>query len=173
MLSGPEPLTDAHDISQFSCGKSALDQWLKTRALANHQHGFTLVMVAHEARRVVGFYGLAPTGVEPRLLSRPVRTGQPPNPVPCILLGQLATDSAWAGRGIGSALLRSAVTRSLEASKLVGGRALVVRAVDAEAADYWRRHGFMASKDDPLLFFQSFPNLAATLGDTDKRDSVR
>lgn len=102
LLSAPEALTAAHDVSEFSCGKPPLDHWLKTRALSNQEKGFTAVLVVHEASRVVGYYGLAPTAVVPGSLPRSIRTGQPPDPVPCLLLGQLATDIAWAGRGIGT-----------------------------------------------------------------------
>ena len=76
-------------MASFACGKPALDSWLKTRALANQQKGFTVVMVVHEAGRVVGYYGLAPTAVLPAAMPRSIRTGQPPSPVPCLLLGQL------------------------------------------------------------------------------------
>ncbi|MBF0335777.1 MAG: hypothetical protein HQL40_19405 [Alphaproteobacteria bacterium] len=86
-LSAPELLTASHDVSQFACGKPALDHWLKTRALANQQKGFTVVLVVHEAGRVVGYHGLAPTAIVPAILPRSIRTGQPPDPVPCLLLG--------------------------------------------------------------------------------------
>ena len=111
VLSGPEPLTSAHDVSRFSCGKPALDTWLKTRALSNQEKGFTAVIVVHEDGRVVGYYGLAPTAVVPSALPRSIRTGQPPDPVPCLLLGQLATDLAWIGKGIGTGLLKHALGR--------------------------------------------------------------
>jgi hypothetical protein len=58
-LSFPKPIDEGHDVSSFACGKLPLDNWLKTRALANHQKGFSAVIVAHENRRVVGYYGLA------------------------------------------------------------------------------------------------------------------
>ncbi len=98
-LSPPEALDSQHDVSQFSCGKPALDNWLKTRALPNQDKGFTVVMVVHDGGRVVGYYGLAPTAIVPSAMPRSIKTGQPPNPVPCLLLGQLATDEAWAGQG--------------------------------------------------------------------------
>lgn len=161
--SPPELLTDAHDVSQFSCGKSSLDHWLRARALTNQQKGFTVVMVVHEAMRVVGYYGLAPTAIVPSSLPRSIRTGQPPDPVPCLLLGQLATDTAWAGKGIGSGLLKHALTRCVDGARLVGGRALLVNAVDAEAGAWWRRRGFLPSKDDPLVLFRSIPDIAASL----------
>lgn len=162
-LSAPELLTDAHDVAAFSCGKPTLDNWLKIRALSNQQKGFTVVMVVHDAGRVVGYYGLAPTAIVPATLPRSIRTGQPPNPVPCLLLGQLATDQAWAGHGIGNGLLKHALTRSVEAARLIGGRALVVNAVDAQAATFWQRRSFLPSRDDPLVLFRSMADIAATL----------
>ena len=120
-LSLPEPLTAAHDLSQFSCGKSALDHWLKTRALSNQEKGFTAVIVVHEDNLVVGYYGLAPTAVVPSVLPRSIRTGQPPDPVPCLLLGQLATDLAWTGKGVGTGLLKHALERCVAAAHLIGG----------------------------------------------------
>jgi GNAT superfamily N-acetyltransferase len=162
-VTAPELLTAAHDLSEFSCGKPSLDHWLKTRALQNQERGFTVVMVVLEDKRVVGYYGLAPTAVIPASLPRSIRTGQPPNPVPCILLGQLATDTGWMGRGIGTGLLRHALTRCVEGAKLIGGRALLVNAVDDEAAEFWRRKGFLASKDDPLVLFRSIADIAASI----------
>jgi GNAT superfamily N-acetyltransferase len=162
-LSFPERLAPAHDVSRFSCGKPTLDHWLKTRALSNQQKGFTAVIVVHEFGRVVGYYGLAPTAVVPGVLPRGIRTGQPPDPVPCLLLGQLATDLGWAGRGIGGGLLKHALERCVAAAALVGGRALMVNAVDDEAASFWRRRGFVESRDDPLTLFRSIPDIAASL----------
>jgi GNAT superfamily N-acetyltransferase len=170
-LSAPELLNASHDVTQFSCGKPSLDHWLKTRALANQQKGFTVVMVVHVAGRVVGYYGLAPTAIVPAALPRAIRTGQPPNPVPCILLGQLATDQMWVGRGIGTGLFNHALSRSVSGATLIGGRALVVNAVDAEAAVFWRRRGFLPSKDDPLVLFRSIADIAASLKTAERGSS--
>ena len=164
-LSAPEPLTAEHDVSAFSCGKPTLDHWLKTRALSNQEKGFTAVLVVHEEGRVAGYYGLAPTAVVPAILPRSVRTGQPPDPVPCLLLGQLATDTQWAGRGIGTGLVKHALQRCVQAANLIGGRALMVNAVDEEAARFWQRRGFVPSKDDPLVLFRSIAAIATSLGE--------
>lgn len=163
-ISAPEPLTPAHNLDEFSCGKPSLDRWLKTRALSNQEKGFTAVIVVHEAYRVVGYYGLAPTAIVPSRLPRSIRTGQPPDPVPCLLLAQLATDLGWIGKGIGNGLLKHALQRCVAAASLVGGRALIVNAVDVEAAEFWRRRGFFPSKDDPLILFRSIADIAASLG---------
>ena len=163
VLSAPELLNLDHDVSLFSCGKPALDHWLQSRALSNQNKGFTVVLVVHDAGRVVGYYGLAPTSVVSNVLPRSIKTGQPPNPIPCLLLGQLATDSQWAGQGLGTGLLRHALIRSVQAAKLIGGRALIVKALDPEAAVFWNRQGFLPTKEDQLTLFRSLPDIAASL----------
>ncbi|WP_304169793.1 GNAT family N-acetyltransferase [Phenylobacterium aquaticum] len=162
-LSAPELLGPAHDLSAFDSGKPALDDWLRTRALSNQEKGFSVVMVVHEAGRVVGYYGLAPTAVEPALVPRKVRTGQPPNPIPCLLIGQLATDRAYAGSGIGTSLLAHALRRCLAGAALTGGRAVLVNAIDEEARAFWTRRGFLASPSDPYRLFRSMADVRASV----------
>ena len=159
-ISPPEPLTEAHDLSAFDSGQPALDLWLKQRALSNHRKDFTAVMVVQSDSRVVAYYGLTPSA-----LPRSIRTGQPPDPIPCLLLGQLATDRRWIGRGIGTGLVRHALERCVQVSGLIGGRALLVRAIDDEAQRFWLRRGFIASPGDPLMLFRSLQDIALSLRD--------
>jgi hypothetical protein len=60
-------------------------------------------------------------------------------------------------------LVKHGLDRCVQAAALIGGRALMVNAVDAEAAAFWARRGFKASKDDPLLLFRSIGDIAASL----------
>ena len=162
-ISAPEALAEHHIIEPFDCGTPSLNAWLKTRARSNHERGFTVVMVVHEANRVVGYYGVAPTAVVATSLPRAIRTGQPPDPVPCLLIGQLATDVAWTGRGVGIGLLKDALRRCVDGARLIGGRAIVVRAVDGTAREFWLRRGFLPSKDDPFVLFLSIRDIEASL----------
>jgi len=163
MIGPPEPLTAAHDLADFDCGKPALNEWLRTYALANQAKGFTRVMVLCEERRVIGFYGLAPTAAPPPLLSRKLRTGRPPDPIPCLLFGQLAVDKDFAGKGLGGAMLRHALERCVAAAETIGGRAVIVRAIDREAESYWKACGFTPSHLDPSTLFRSLDDIAASL----------
>ena len=60
-------------------------------------------------------------------------------------------------------LLKHALQRCVTAAGLIGGRALIVNAVDAEAAAFWARRGFLPSKDDPLILFRSIADITASL----------
>ncbi len=162
-IAGPELLTPDHDLSGFDSGKPSLDEWLRLRALANQRHGFTVVMVAHVNGRVVAYYGLAPTAVEARLTPRRIRTGQPPNPIPCLLLGQLAVDRGHQGKGLGGMMTRHALERSVAAADLTGGRALLVNAIDDEAVRFWRSWGFLPSPADAYRLFRSLGDIRASL----------
>ncbi len=162
-LSGPEALSERHDRTQFSSGKPPLDEWLRRRALANQQNGFSAVVVICDADRVIAYYALAPTAASPSSLPRSIRTGQPPDPIPCILLGQLAVDHAYAGKGIGLGLLKHAYMRAVTAAKLVGGRALLVNAIDADALAFWERRGFLQTKDDKYVLFRAIASIAKSI----------
>jgi GNAT superfamily N-acetyltransferase len=65
--------------------------------------------------------------------------------------------------GVGTGLLKHALQRCVTAAGLIGGRALIVNAIDAEAAAFWERRGFIPSRDDPLVLFRSIADIAASL----------
>jgi hypothetical protein len=75
----------------------------------------------------------------------------------------LATDLNWIGKGVGTGLLKHSLRRCVLAAGLIGGRALLVHAVDAEAASFWKRRGFIVSKDDPMILFRSIADIAASI----------
>jgi predicted N-acetyltransferase YhbS len=158
-VTAPEPLAPHHDVSDFDCGKPQLNNWLKNHARRNDEKSFTRVLVVCEGPVVVGYYGLAPTSVP----APSIRTGQAPDPVPCILFGQLAVNVAHRGKGIGSALLRDALQRCVDGAAIIGGRAVVVRAIDHEAELYWQSNGFIRATDDPSILFRSVADIAAWL----------
>lgn len=65
-----------------------------------------------------------------------------PNRIPVILIGRLAVDRRFAGHGLGASLLQHAVLKGLEASRIVGARALTVDARDDDAERFYRKFGF-------------------------------
>ena len=67
------------------------------------------------------------------------------------------------GQGIGIGLLKHALQRCVEGATLIGGRALIVNAVDEEASAFWQRRGFLPSKDDPMVLARSILDIAASL----------
>ena len=60
-------------------------------------------------------------------------------------------------------MFNHALTRSVNGAALVDGRALIVNALDDDAAAFWRRRGFLPSKDDALVLFRSIADIVASL----------
>lgn len=54
------------------------------------------------------------------------------------------------GQGIGSDLLHDALRRVIRAGEDVGIRAVIVDAIDADAARFYRHYGFEGFTDDDL-----------------------
>lgn len=147
-MRAPERLTAEHDVSHMHNGKHpALDEWLRSRALSSEGlSARTYVVCADDApRRVVGYYALS-NAMEQRvaLPNAKLRRGMP-DQVPLVLIGRLAVDVTYQGKGLGGDLLRDALLRCVAASEIAGVRAVIAHAIDDEAAGFYRRHGFVHS----------------------------
>lgn len=95
--------------------------------------------------RVVGYFCIASAMAERIALpSAKLRSGMP-DQVPMLLIGRLAVDRHWQGRGLGSALLADAIARCEAAASIVGARAVIAHAIDAQAVQFYENHGFLAS----------------------------
>jgi GNAT superfamily N-acetyltransferase len=147
-LSAPHPLSPSDDLDTFQSGVEPLDEWLKRRARRNEADGASRTFVVCEGRRVVGYYSLAAGSVLAGAATGRVRRNMP-NPVPVVLLGRLAIDAAWQGRGLGADLLRDAVRRTLHAGANIGVRAMLVHAISESAARFYQKHGFRPSPVEP------------------------
>src|SRR4029079_10235531 len=118
-FSAPEHLTAEHDVSAFDSGTPELDNWLKRRALANEALGTSRTYVVTEGGRVVAFYALANGAVAPKDVSAKTSRNMP-DPIPVMVLARLAVDSAYQKQGLGSALLRDALLRTIAAAEIAG-----------------------------------------------------
>ena len=103
-LSAPAPISAEHDCSAFSCKHPTLSDWLRKRALANQASGGSRTyVVCGNGSQVVGYYALAPGAVGPQAATGAIRRNMPA-PIPVFVLGRLAVDENWSGRGTGSGL---------------------------------------------------------------------
>jgi GNAT superfamily N-acetyltransferase len=158
MICAPLLLAASHDVSSFSCGSEAFDNWLRKRALANQSTGASRTYVVAEDRLVIGYCALASGGVAAIEAPGNVRRNMP-DPVPVMILARLAIDSRWQGKGIGGDLLRDAVLRTVQAAEIGGIRALLVHALDGSAARFCERYGFKPSPIRPLTYFLQLPGI--------------
>lgn len=148
-LNPPKKLEPGDNLEEFDSGNPVLDSWLKKRALPNESSGASRTYVVCTKKRVIAFYALAVGAVETTKAAGKIKRNMP-DPIPVMVLGRLAVDQTYQKRGIGVALLRNAVLRTIQASELAGIRAILVHAIDESAKDFYLRHGFRASPVDPL-----------------------
>jgi GNAT superfamily N-acetyltransferase len=152
-------------VGAFTSGVEALDTWLRQRALHNEVEGGSRTFVACEGPRVVGYYSLAAGSVLPGVATGRVRRNMP-NPIPIVLLGRLAIDRGWQGRGIGGDLLRDAVLRVLAAGEEIGVRAILVHAISDEAKAFYERFGFKISPVEPMTLMITLAEVRRAWGET-------
>jgi GNAT superfamily N-acetyltransferase len=148
-LAAPVPLAPDHELDAFQSGVEPLDDWLKRHARHNEEEGGSRTFVLCTERRVVGYYSIAAGSLLASAATGRVRRNMP-NPIPVVLLGRLAIDREWQGRGIGGDLLRDAVLRVMSAGDTIGVRAILVHAISAEAKTFYERFGFKSSPVEPM-----------------------
>jgi len=163
-LNSPLPLEAHHDVSAFSCGVPALDNYLKKFALANQRSQSARTYVATRGDVVVGYYTLAAASARREETPARVAKGLAAHPVPVILLARLAVDVTQKGQGLGAGLLKDALLRTVQAADIVGCRAVMVHAKDEDASAFYRRFGFEPSPGDPLRLFLLMKDIKASLG---------
>ena len=87
-----------------------------------------------------------------------------PQPVPVILLGQLAVDTDYQGRGLGSDLLVDAAKRALIAADVIDARAIIVQTLNEQARSFYERFGFRPFSDrESLMLVLRISELRALL----------
>lgn len=163
MLSAPTLLVDSHDLSPFMSGDGGLDDWLRRRARSNQVSGASRTYVICDDNVVVGYYCLSSGALAAADAPGPIRRNMP-DPIPMIILGRLAIDSRWHGKGLGVALLQDAFLRAKNAAQILGIRGLLVHAISDKAKAFYERHGFTASPTNPMTLVIS---LKLPVGDQD------
>lgn len=161
-ITAPALLTSQHDVSAFTSDEPTLDIWLKERALKNQIAGASRTYVVCNDNFVIAYYclssGIVTTNEATGAIKRNI-----PREIPMILLGRLAVDTRYTGRGIGRALVNDALQRALQAADIIGVRGVLVDALSSTAKVFWESVGFQASGLDPMKLMVRISDLAAIL----------
>ncbi len=146
-----------HDVSEFSCGNSVLDGYIRTTVTRDEAHYPAAAYVAISPQRssgpqrVFGYYTLNSFSFPRRQARRRDRDkylgGY--DPVPAVLIGRLALDQDFQGRGLGGALLTSALMQVLKIRENLGIAVVVVHAIDDAAAAFYEHLGLTSFRDEP------------------------
>jgi GNAT superfamily N-acetyltransferase len=165
ILSAVEPLGEKHDLSQFDCARHAsLNEWLRRYALINQKSESARTYVVCRKDVVVAYYSLAAGSVSREEAPARIAKGLARHPIPVVILARLAVDQREQGRGLGKALLKDALLRSVGAADTVGVRAVLVHAIDREAREFYKRFGFEESPVDEFHLMLLMKDLRNSIG---------
>jgi len=140
------PLDGGIDTGAFHCGQATLDNYVRRFASQDVRRGVARVFVAtpdEDPRRLAGFFALSAGSVGCSDLPADLARKLPRYPVPVALLGRLAVDRAYQGKGLGSILLADACRKVASASAVLAVVGIIVDAIDEPAAAFYRHFGFM------------------------------
>ena len=145
-----------HSRDTFTCGEASLDLYLRRQATQHHRDGIatTHVLVDDSAPTdILGYYALSAAQLLLTALTEQDRRRLPRYPVPAVRMARLAVASSAQGRGLGDCLLGCVVSQCLQLRATLGVRVLVVDALHARAAAFYRRYGFRETTEGGLTLY--------------------
>ncbi|KJU87110.1 GCN5-like N-acetyltransferase [Candidatus Magnetobacterium bavaricum] len=86
-----------------------------------------------------------------------------PDPLPVLLLCRLAIDRHYHNQGLGSALLRDAMIRSITVSGDAGIFALIAHALSEQARRFYLSRGFVESPLQPMTLMMTLATVRSIL----------
>jgi len=141
-----EPLGKHHDRAAFDCGVEALNRYIREQAGQDTKKKIaaTFVLVGDTSSSIAGYYTLSSTSINIGELPKHIAKKLPRYPLmPATLIGRLAVDRRYQGKGCGEMLLVDALKRSLISTKQIGSIAVVVDAKDNAAKAFYTHFQFI------------------------------
>jgi len=160
-----EKLRRDHKVEGLDCGKEPLNRFLIRFALQSQLAGSSQTYLALSDDEVVGYATLVFGDVNFDDAPERLRKGVAHHPIPLMILARLAVSLAWAGKGIGSGLLKDVLQRTLQAAEIACLRALAVHAKDDEARAFYQHFDFIAAPTDPMHLFVTLKDVRRLLGE--------
>ena len=149
-MTPPRPLTAEDDRGGFDCGRESLNQWFRRHAWRNQAASTsrTNLVCDRESGAIIGYVTLSTAQIERAWLPKASQRN-PPDPVPAVLLGQLAVDLRHQGQGHAASLMIFALRTTIRFSEQIGCFGVLTQPLDDKIRDFYRRFGFEDLPFDP------------------------
>lgn len=151
-----ELLDKKHNRADFDCGKELLNNYLKHQAGQDVKRKLSACFVLAESatNTIQGYYTLSNNSIPLSSFPEPIQKKLPKayGSIPTTLLGRLAIDQRYQGKGIGKILLIDALKRSYSISEEIGSFAVVVDPRDQEAEAFYEKYDFIKLPDSGKMF---------------------
>jgi GNAT superfamily N-acetyltransferase len=149
-LTAPRPLREEDDRSAFDCGRESLNQWFHRHAWNNQEGNVSRTSVVCDpvTGAIIGYVSMSAAQVERAYLPKPAQRNRP-DPIPALLLGRLAVDRHYHGKGYAKSLLLFALTTAVRLSRDIGCFGVLTHPLDDDVRAFYRRFGFEELPYDP------------------------
>lgn len=140
------PLDASINTANFQCGREPLDDYIRRYASQDVRRNVARVFVAVLAdtpQHLAGFFTLSAGSVSCSSLPASLARKLPRYPVPVALIGRLAVDVKFQGKGLGSILLADACQKVSQASAVLAVAGIIVDAKDEQAIAFYKHFGFV------------------------------
>lgn len=149
-------LNEHHNKKAFSSGVDELDRYLAEQASQETRRNVSITYVLSEADSeiIAGYYTLSSNIIILDDLPENIKSKLPYyHSLPTTLLGRLAVDKKYQGNQFGEKLLVDAFKHSYVASQSVASMAVIVKANDQSAINFYKRYDFIEYYDTPDKLF--------------------
>lgn len=135
------------DKTSFQCGSEPLNEYIRRYASQDVRKNVTRVFVAtpeNDPQNLAGFFTLSAGSVSCSSLPEALARKLPRYPIPVALIGRLAVDNQFQGKGLGSILLADACHKISQASAVPAVAGIIVDAKDQKAISFYEHFGFIS-----------------------------
>lgn len=151
-----ELLGKKHIRKDFDCGKELLNNYLKNQVGQDIKRKLSacFVLTENETNCILGYYTLSNNSIPLSCFPEQIKRKFPQSyeSIPTTLLGRLAIDNKYKGKGLGKILLIDALRRSYDISKEIGSFAVVVDPIDRQAELFYEKYDFIKLPDSEKMF---------------------
>lgn len=138
-------LNSSHKKNLFTCEEPSLENYLRKQAGQDVKRQVAACFVLEgEDSAIKGYYTLSADSVDRSLIPEDLQKKLPYKNLPVTLLGRLARDSSYKGKGIGELLLADALRRAYQASSAIGAWAVVTDPINEKARVFYDSFGFIS-----------------------------
>jgi ribosomal protein S18 acetylase RimI-like enzyme len=137
----------------FNCGVPVLNEYIKTFAGQDIKRNLSACFVLeNEGHNIIGYYTISNDGIPKAQLPEDFVKKLPYNSLPVTLLGRLAVDISYKGKGYGEMLLMDALKKCYVNRNVIASAAIVVDPIDENAIKFYSKYGFILLPDSSRMF---------------------
>jgi ribosomal protein S18 acetylase RimI-like enzyme len=147
-------LKKTHRKSEFDCGKKFLNDYLAKLAKQDVEKNVAVCYILEgEEDKIIGYFTLSSGSIQKDEIPEKEAKKLPRYAdVPFAVIGRLAVDKQYQGKGYGDYLLVEAFTQILNVAELVGVAGIFVDPIDTSSIEFYRRFGFIKLNSSDRMF---------------------